>query len=102
MPSEERYKRINVLIRPEQHEKVVQQGLSLSGLIRDLIDDRFSNTKVVLSVSPETKRLYDHIISNFGAGDTELEHYVIEALDRFLGEREKQISSLRQKLKEQG
>ena len=81
---EKDYKRINILIRPQQHRQVLEQGLSLSGLIRDLLDDRFSDTKIILSLSKRSKKLYDHIISNFGAADAELESYIIEALDKFL------------------
>ena len=96
---EERYKRINILIRPEQHENVVRSGLSLSGLVRDLLDDRFSDSKIILSVSKKSKRLYDYIVSNFGVGDEELEKFFVEALDRFLDSRSKQIDKLRTQLK---
>jgi hypothetical protein len=94
------YRRVNILIRPDQHKRVLDQKLSLSGLIRDLLDDRFSDTKIVLSLSKRSKKLYDHIISNFGAADVDLESYIIEALDKFLVERGKQIDEIRKQLKE--
>ena len=96
---EDKYKRINILIRPEQHQRVSEAGLPLSGLVRDLLDDRFSNTKILLSVSEESKQLYDHVISNFGADDLELEKYLVEALDKMLADKTKEIESLRTKLK---
>ncbi len=94
------YRRVNVLIREDQHEKVTELGLSLSGLLRDLLDDRFSDTNVILSVSRRTRKLYDNIISNFGVGDTELERFFVQALDRFLSERSKEIEILKKKLQE--
>ena len=92
------YKRVNVLIREDQHQQVMDLGLSLSGLLRDLLDDRFSDTTVTLSVSKKTRKLYDHIISNFGVGDTELVKFFVIALDRFLTERSREIEVLKKKL----
>ena len=97
---EEKYKRINILVRPDQHEKVMRSGLSLSGLVRDLLDDRFNENKITLSMSGKSKRLYDNIVSNFGVGDDELERFFVEALDQFLAERSKEIDVLRERLQE--
>ncbi|MFN8391732.1 MAG: hypothetical protein U0136_15695 [Bdellovibrionota bacterium] len=94
------FKRVNVLIREDQHQKVMDLGLSLSGLLRDLLDDRFSDTTVVLSVSKRTKKLYDNIISNFGVGDADLERFFVQALDRFLSERSREIEVLKKRLTE--
>jgi hypothetical protein len=94
------FKRVNVLIREDQHQKVNDLGLSLSGLIRDLIDDRFSDTTVTLSVSKRTRKLYDNIISNFGVGDADLERFFVQALDRFLSERSREIDILKKRLAE--
>lgn len=97
---EEKFKRINILIRPDQHARVMKNGLSLSGLVRDLLDDRFNENIVTLSLSKRSKRLYDHIVSNFGAGDDELERFFVEALDRFLEVRSKEIDLIRVQLQE--
>lgn len=94
-----KYKRVNVLITPGQHQKVAEVGLSLSGLVRDLLKDRFSDTVITLTVTKETKKLYDHVISNFGSDDLELEPYIVEALDKFLQDKVKEIDGLRRKLK---
>lgn len=99
--TDERYKRVNLLIRPDQHEMVAQEGLSLSGLVRDLLDDRFSDTTVTLSVTPQTRRLYDHIVSNFGASDSDFERFFVEALDRFLESKSSDIDALRRRLSRQ-
>jgi len=98
--TKEYFKRVNVLIRPDQHQKVHELNLSLSGLVRDLLDDRFSDHKMILSVTPKTKQLYDTIISNFGVADSELEHFIVRALDRFLEEKVKEIELMRQELRE--
>ena len=92
------YKRVNVLLRPDQYSKVHDSGLSLSGLVRDLIDDRFSESKIVLSVERDTKRFYDTIVSNFGSDDMELEKFLLGALDEFLAQKADQIDKLRTKL----
>lgn len=93
------YKRVNILIRKDQHELVSEHNLSLSGLVRDLLDDRFSNTTITLSVNRKTRKLYDHIVSNFGASDSEIEVFIVKALDSFLASKSNQIDDLRKKLK---
>ena len=55
--------------------------------------------KIVLSVSPEVRRVYEHVISNFGAEDKELEIYFLEALDKFLADKTRQIDALRKSIK---
>lgn len=97
---DDKYKRINVLIRKDQYENVHLRKLSLSGLIRDLIDDRFSDTRITLSVSPGTTKLYNHVISNFGAADAELEQYIVKALDSFLVQKSRDIDKLRKKIEQ--
>lgn len=94
-----KYKRINVLITPEQHEKVLIRKVSLSGLIRDLLDDWFSDTRIQLTVTPQTKHLYDTVISNFGASDKEIEPYIVEALDALLADKTAEIGELRKQLR---
>lgn len=96
---DENYKRINILIRPDQHELITGRGLSLSGLVRDLIDDRFNENKITLSMSDRSRELYDNIVSNFGVGDTELERFFVQALDAFLESRSEDIKELRAELK---
>ncbi len=92
------FKRVNLLIRSDQHDRVLEEGLSLSGLVRDLLDDHFSDSTIVLSVSAETRRLYNYVVSNFGAGDLELEAYILRALDEFLEHRQSEIQNLRAEL----
>ena len=97
--SKEHFKRVNVLVRPEQHERVAAAGLNMSGLIRGLLDDHFSEEKIVLSVSPRVREVYELLISNLGAEDRELEIYFLEALDKFLAEKNRQIDDLRKSIK---
>ena len=95
----EHFKRVNVLLRPDQHKRVMSAGLNMSGLIRGLLDDHFSEEKIVLSVSPRMKELYQQLISNLGAEDKELEIYFLEALDKFLADKTRQIDDLRKSIK---
>lgn len=71
----------------------------MSGLIRGLLDDHFSDEKITLSVSTDVKDFYHTIISNLGAEDKELEVYFLEALDKFLADRSGQIDDLRKSIK---
>src|SRR5258708_1653716 len=95
-----KYKRVNILLTQEQYEAVQARGLSLSGLVRDLITDRFSNTQIVLSVPPEIRALYDKLVSNFGVGDQDLAPYLLETLEKFLQSKTSEIESFRHALKD--
>ncbi|NLF25639.1 MAG: hypothetical protein GX589_08310 [Deltaproteobacteria bacterium] len=92
-------RRVNILIDEAQYRKVHEAGLNLSGLVRDLITDHFSQRTVVLSVQASTRALYDQAISNFGVTDKDLEKYFLEALDRLLQVKAQKIESLRKGLK---
>jgi len=98
-PKEENLKRINVMLRADQHQKVIDAGLNMSGLLRDLLDDHFSESKITLSVNPKTKNTYDQLISNFGGNDRDIEPHLVEAMDRVLQEKLKEIEAIRLKLK---
>ncbi len=102
MPEKDiQFKRINILIREDQYERVSQAGLNTSGLIRGLLDDHFSDAKITFSMGEETKRLYQNIISNFGAEDSDIEPYFVEALDRYLMDKGKAIEEIRKGIKQE-
>ena len=86
--------RISLMIRKDQHQKVIEQGLNLSGLVRDLIDDHFSKHKVTLSLSPETLRVYREVVSNSGADDKDIEPYFREALAEMLNDRIEEMKKI--------
>ncbi|MBX2836230.1 MAG: hypothetical protein KTR35_05210 [Gammaproteobacteria bacterium] len=88
-------KRINVTVRADQYERISAQGLNASGLIRGLLDDHFSDTKIVFSVSEEVKGVYEQVISNFGGDDAEIEAFFLTAMDRYLEHKTAQIKDLR-------
>ena len=101
MPADQndKFKRINVLVTPDQHRQVTDAGLNMSGLVRGLLDDHFSDEKVVFSISPRVKEVYNRVISNFGAGDADLEPYFLQALDQLLADKVRQIEALRKRIK---
>ncbi|MEJ2109928.1 MAG: hypothetical protein P8Z37_08450 [Acidobacteriota bacterium] len=101
MPNQkdESLKRINVMLREDQHQKVMDAGLNMSGLLRDLLDDHFSESKITLSVSPKTKKIYDHLVSNFGGNDKDLEPHFVQAMDKVLQSKMNEIDTLRKRLK---
>jgi hypothetical protein len=83
----QKLKRISLMIRDDQHQKINERGLNVSGLFRDLLDDYLSEHKVTLSVSQETKEVYDMVISNTASSDEELEKYLKESLKNLLKEK---------------
>ena len=80
-------KRISLMIREDQYEELCGQGLNLSGLVRDLLDDYLSDYKITLSVSEKTRGIYDQIISNTGSTDTDVEKYLCESLKQLLADK---------------
>ena len=81
---EKRYRRLNITILDDQYETLQQQGLNISGLIRDLLGDHLSGSTVTIQVGEETRELYNRIVSNTGATDQEIEVHLKAALARVL------------------
>ena len=79
-----KYKRVNITIREDQYHTLSEQGLNVSGLIRDLLGDYFSENVITLQVSEETRRIYDRVIANTGSNDQELETHLRRALAQLL------------------
>ena len=92
-------KRVSVMIGEEQYEEIARRGLNLSGFIRDLIGDHFSEHVIQIRVSPQTYELYSEIIANTGATDEDIEPLLEEVFKKLLDVRLKKIASLRKKLK---
>lgn len=77
-------KRISLFIGEDQYNMINEKGLNLSWLVRDLIDDYLGEKKIVLNVSDESLEIYQKIVGNIGALDSEFEPYFKEALRNFL------------------
>lgn len=86
------------MVREDQHQKLLDAGLNVSGLIRDLIDDYMSEFKITLSVTEDTRRVYDRVVSNTGATDGDLEKYILKALKELLKVRIQEMQELEKKL----
>lgn len=91
-------KRISLVIREDQHEKLQKIGVNISGFVRDLIDDHFSDHSITLAVTKQTQDLYTKIISNTGASDQALEVFFRKALEDMLAEKIKEMNALHQEL----
>ena len=89
-------KRISLLIREDQYQVISGRGLNLSGLVRDMIDDYLSAHTITISVTDETRKLYDRIVSNAGTSDSDIEHYFRESLGVMLKAKIKEMQSLEQ------
>lgn len=96
------FKRVNVMILEEQYRILSEQGLNVSGLIRDLIGDHLSDNVISLQVSEETKQIYDTVISNTGSDDHELEVHLRVALAQLLEEKIANMRALHQRLVDEG
>ncbi|NUN04843.1 MAG: hypothetical protein HUU57_03680 [Bdellovibrio sp.] len=88
-------KRISVLIEEDQYERLSKAQINVSGLIRDLLEDYFSDTKITLSVSRKTRDLYEKIVSNTGATDKDIEPLLVQVLKDLLDVRLSKIKSLK-------
>ena len=87
-------KRVSLLLKEDQYSKISELGLNLSGLVRDLLDDYFSEYKITLSVTEETRKLYDLIVSNTGSTDEDVEKYLKTTLKTLLKDRIKEMQEL--------
>ena len=91
-------KRVNILI-PEEiyNEIVINRNLKLSGTVREALEDSLAEHKITLSVSQETKEIYQEIFSQCLCSDSDIEPYLRKCLEEFLdGEIKKKISKLEQ------
>jgi len=88
-------KRISVLIAEDQYERLTKAQINVSALIRDLLEDYFSDNKITLSVSRKTRDLYEKIVSNTGATDKDIEPLLVEVLKDLLQVRLEHIKSLK-------
>jgi hypothetical protein len=91
-------RRVSVLIREDQYERLAALGINVSGLIRDLVDDHFSDHRVTISVTPETQRLYEKLVANTGATDESIEPFLRKALKELLAKTIEDLEELRQSI----
>jgi hypothetical protein len=87
------------MIREDQHDRLADLGVNVSGLVRSLIDDHLSESTITLSVSSEAADLYREIVSNTGSTDADIEPYLRAALKRMLKDRITRLERLHRTLK---
>jgi hypothetical protein len=92
-------KSICLVIRNDQYEQLQDMNINVSGFIRDIIDDRLSDHTITLNVSPETRELYNQIVSTSPKGDTDIEPHLREALKKLLDDRIKEMKTLQESLR---
>ena len=93
------FRRISLMVREDQHSRLLDLGVNMSGLIRSLIDDHLSASKITLAVSEETAQLYRQIVSHTGGTDAEIEPYLRAALKRMLKDRIVRMEKLHRTIK---
>ena len=95
----EEFRSISLMIREDQHGRLLELGVNMSGLIRSLIDDHLSDAKITLAVSEETAHLYQQIVSHTGSTDADIEPYLTAALKRMLKDRITRLEKLHRAIK---
>ncbi|MDH3625796.1 MAG: hypothetical protein OEQ49_18165 [Myxococcales bacterium] len=95
----EAFRRISLMIREDQHEQLAELGVNMSGLVRSLIDDHLSESKITLAVSSETADLYREIVSNTGSTDADIEPHLRAALKSMLKDRIARMEKLHRTIK---
>ena len=98
---ESSYRRINITIAEEHYRALNEQGLNVSGLIRDLIGDHLSDNVITLQVSEETRKIYDTVVSNTGSSDVELEAHFRRSLAKLLEAKITDMTALHSRLIEE-
>lgn len=83
----DKLKRVSLMLKEDQQTQLNQMGINLSGLVRDLLDDHLSEHKITVSVTEDTYRLYDKVVSNTGCTDVDLEKYFRKSLRDLLENR---------------
>lgn len=91
-------KSICLVIRQDQYEHLQNMHINVSGFIRDMIDDRLSDHTIILNVTPETRMLYDQIVSTTREGDRAIEPYLRDALKKMLEDRITAMKTLQKSL----
>lgn len=93
------YRRVNVMILEDQYQTLAQQGLNVSGLVRDLLGDYLSQNVINVQVSEKTREIYDTVVSNTGSTDEEIEVHLRAALAEMLRDRIEDLKGLHEKLR---
>ena len=86
-------KRVNVMLDDDILHRLSEEGVNLSATIRELLEDRFSDHRVVLSVSKKTKTMYHDILEIVSGSDEEFEEYFVQALKSYLSDNRAEIES---------
>ncbi len=95
----EAFRRISLMIREDQYERLSELDVNMSGLIRSLIDDHLSEDKITISVSRTTGDLYRQIVANTGSTDRDVEPHLRKALKAMLQQRIARMQALHRKIK---
>ena len=90
--------RVSLMIRKDQHERLRDMDANISGYIRNLVDDQLSDDTITVSVQPDTKKVYDQIISHTGEGDEDFEPYIKQALKKMLADKIKKLQKFHSEL----
>jgi imidazolonepropionase-like amidohydrolase len=86
-------KRVNITVDSKLHKKVQDAGLNLSGMVREKLEDHFSNHVITIAVSKQLKEKYDKMMSITNTTDEELMPYLNKAINEYLKNKKREIDS---------
>lgn len=79
-------KRVNITIDESLHKRVHDNGLNLSAMVREMLEDRFSENVIHISVSHETWLKYYKLMDYLQGDDSDFEPYFNEALENYVSD----------------
>ncbi|WP_419172330.1 hypothetical protein [Halobacteriovorax sp.] len=85
-------KRVNISIDESLHKKVHEDNLNLSALVREKLEDFYSESKITVSVTQEIHELYNKAMALTGGSDEELSPYISEAIIKYLANKKEDLN----------
>ncbi len=86
------------MIAEDQYKTISERSLNLSWLVRDLLDDYLTNTRITFKVHKETLALYEKISGLTQMDDHAFDAFLREALKNYLKAQIAKMQSLDQQL----
>jgi hypothetical protein len=91
-------RRINITMTESQHDELVQRGVNVSGLIRELVEQYLSPSTITLNVDPDTRSLYEEAVVRSGATEADVTARLRRMMSDLLDDRLKELEALRRQL----
>lgn len=84
--------RVNITLNEKLHKKVHTKGLNLSGLVREKLEDHFSNHTITFSVDKKLKNKYEELTSILNISDSDIQPFIDQAINEFIKVKKKELN----------